>query len=239
MSEKQAEKSSDKSVILSEIKRLAKKDGVDIKAVRDNIKKITSLLQNKEAELEDSYDEYWVTLGENLYLAQSKRLYLVWGYSTFAQFIKNSVPISERKVYYIKCAYKRFFTGERSFNLQAVKKIGWTKISKIAESPFIKDDDLEQTLEKAKNMSVVQLVGYLDGLSNSSKPKEEVKSFNIGITKKSLKSFEKIKQIFKEQRGTTRLKNSDVFNDTILTIESMLKNKTVLEIFKREIARER
>jgi hypothetical protein len=223
----------------SEIKKIVKEGNIPDKDIRKSIHQSTKVLASLEASLEDAYDRSWIKLAHDIDLVQKYKLHVLWGYKNFTDYIKckEEVCISDRKIYYLKNCYRRYFLGDIKIERELLEEVGWTKAAKIAECSLVQDEELRTYLKKAMKMTVGELVELLYSLGGNSKD-VDFKSFHVAIPNKTLLSLGTLKHIFVENRyKDSKVKNSVFFSDIISIFAKISRNKIVTPIIKREIKR--
>jgi hypothetical protein len=147
---------------------------------------INSILSMEQAEealrtLIDATEYNSFKIGGVLYLMQCHPEW--WGekFKNFKEYVEQSFGIQYRKAMY----WLGIYTGlmEKNIPWEKVKGLGWTKLKEII--PILNDSNIEEWVEKAKSMTVVQLMEEVRAYKASlSVPAEDMKEYEGGETKK-------------------------------------------------------
>lgn len=111
-------------------------------------------------------DDFYWELSERLANVFNKKMYRVLGHKTVDGYLKEN-EFERRKAYYLVQLHSYFnlelkqsfgeTSDEYKFVIDNVKKIGWTKASKIATNKVLTKDNAKEVIGKAIDFSVKEL----------------------------------------------------------------------------------
>ena len=99
-------------------------------------------------------DGAFIRLARHLAEINQKELYIVWGFSSFEEYVKNELEYGYRKADYLVSIWNKM--KHLHIPVERLEAVGWTKAVELAR--VITPDDAEIWMERAETMSYRDLV---------------------------------------------------------------------------------
>ena len=108
-------------------------------------------LHSKVVKLKDDINSSFLELGRLLWVIKDGRLFELLDYETFESYLAQPELSFDRSSVYRLIRIHEELVLKRGVALCDLKKIAWSKLDRII--PYLKDDNLEEMLEKAEHLS--------------------------------------------------------------------------------------
>jgi len=150
-------------------------------------------LKEEINEIVKQMGENFFVLSEKLYQVYQETLFIKWGYGTFKDYVESEISFKLRKAqYYVKIW--SWFGNLPEEVRDKVIPLGWSKIRLLVG--IVNEDNVDEWVEKASDMSVIQLEldakKYLAQLKQSGEPiPPETKS----VTRMTFQVFDEQKEV--------------------------------------------
>ncbi len=150
--------------------------------------------------LKEEINEIVKQMGENFFVLSEKlhqvyhgTLFIKWGYETFKDYVESEISFKLRKAQYYVTIWNWF--GDLPDEVrEKVIPLGWSKIRLLVG--IVNEDNVDEWVEKASDMSVIQLEleakKYLSALKNSG---EEIPPEADTTTRMTFQVFDDQKEV--------------------------------------------
>lgn len=162
-------------------------------------------------ELVHSAEFNYFKLGGILSVIQDKGWWQESGYQDFRSFVEAEVGIYYRKAMYLIQIYRDI--ADSGVEWAEVAAVGWTKLKEI--SPYLAPDNVQEWVERAKNMTVVQLSDYIKSLKGGSDHKASEQA-SSAVTTMTFKLHSDQKDIVRGALDVAKQKSGTEFDSVAL-----------------------